>query len=103
MARVIVEAFSAGVPVIAFPAGGIPEVVIDGETGFLTREFSVDALASRIREVIRTPEALQRVAWNARQAWARHYTVSAYQELITNLLRQLVPAINQNAKQNRCA
>ena len=48
MARVVLEAFSAGVPVIAFPAGGIPEAVIDGETGFLTREFTAEALAARI-------------------------------------------------------
>jgi len=92
MARVIVEAFSAGVPVIAFPAGGIPEVVVDGETGFLTRQFTADALASRIREVIGAPEALQRVARNARQAWARLYTVPAYQECIIDLLERVAPA-----------
>ena len=28
MARIVLEAFSAGVPVVAFPAGGIPEAVI---------------------------------------------------------------------------
>lgn len=92
MARVIVEAFSAGVPVIAFPAGGIPEVVLDGETGFLTRQFTADALASRIREVIGAPEALRRVAWNARQAWARFYTVPANQERIIDLLERVAPA-----------
>lgn len=86
MARVIVEAFSAGLPVVAFPAGGVPEMVLDGETGFLIRQFSADALASRIREVIGSPEALQRVARNARQAWARSYTVPAYQELVVSLM-----------------
>jgi len=89
MARIIVEAFSAGVPVVAFPAGGIPEVVLDGETGFLTREFSIAALASRIREVIDAPEQLQRVASNARQAWARLYALSTYQECITRLIEQV--------------
>jgi len=33
--RVIPEAFAAGVPVIAFPSGGIPEVIDHGRTGFL--------------------------------------------------------------------
>jgi len=93
MARVIVEAFSAGVPVIAFPAGGIPEVVLDGETGFLTRQFSAEALASRLRDVMGAPEALARVARNARQAWARLYTVPAYQKRITSLLEQAAPAL----------
>ncbi len=89
MARIIVEAFSAGVPVIAFPAGGIPEVVLDSETGFLTREFSADALASRIRDVIETPQALQRVARNARQAWARCYTIPAYRKNIIRVLEEV--------------
>jgi glycosyltransferase involved in cell wall biosynthesis len=89
MARIIVEAFSAGVPVVAFPAGGIPEVVEDGETGFLTRGFSIEALASRIREAIATPDELRRVASNARQAWARLYTISAYQKHITQLIEHL--------------
>ncbi len=89
MARIIVEAFSAGVPVVAFPAGGIPEVVVDGETGCLTRDFSIEALASRIREAIAAPEQLQRVASNARQAWARMYTISAYQKHIARIIEQV--------------
>ena len=34
--RVILEAYSAGVCVVALPSGGIPEVLQDGRTGFLT-------------------------------------------------------------------
>jgi glycosyltransferase involved in cell wall biosynthesis len=98
MGRIIVEAFSAGVPVVAFPAGGIPEVVKDDETGFLTREFTINALASRIREVIATPQQLQRVAWNARQAWSRLYAVSAYQKAIIRSMERLAPALPQDSK-----
>lgn len=90
MGRVIVEAFSAGVPVVAFPAGGIPEVVLDSETGFLTREFTADALAARIRDVLEAPEAARRVAANARQEWARLYTVSSYQRSIIRVLEGLL-------------
>jgi glycosyltransferase involved in cell wall biosynthesis len=93
MGRIVLEAFSAGVPVIAFPAGGIPEVVIDEVTGFLTSEFSGFALAARIREAMGTdPESLRRIACNARQAWARSYTLSAYQKHITNLLEPYAAA-----------
>src|SRR6516165_8972428 len=34
--RVILEAFASSVPVVAFPSGGIPEIVRDGSNGFLT-------------------------------------------------------------------
>ncbi len=98
MARIIVEAFSAGVPVVAFPAGGIPEIVVDGETGFLTRDFSIEALAWRIRKAAAAPEQFERVASNARQAWAELYTISACQKHITRLIEQVAsPAERETA------
>jgi len=94
MGRVLVEAFSAGVPVVAFPVGGIPEVVADGETGFLVSGATPQALAGRIRELLSgDAETLRRVSRNARQAWEQRYTVREFQQRITNLMEQVVPAI----------
>lgn len=91
MGRVLVEAFSAGVPVVAFPVGGIPEVVTDRETGFLAAEVTPEALASRIREIMATdPEALRNIAANARRAWERLYTLDAYRKKVTDLMQQVV-------------
>ncbi len=91
MGRIVLEAFSAGVPVVAFPAGGTPEAVIDGTTGFLTRRFTAQALAARITDVMTAVLAgtIREIARNARQAWARSFTVGAYQTNITNLLETL--------------
>lgn len=90
MGRIVLEAFSAGVPVVAFPAGGTPEAVIDGTTGFLTRRFTAQALAARITDVMTAaPGTIREIARNARQAWARSFMVSAYQTNITNLLETL--------------
>ena len=44
----ILEAMAAGKPVIATDVGGNPEVVVDGETGFLIRPGDPEGLASRI-------------------------------------------------------
>jgi glycosyltransferase involved in cell wall biosynthesis len=91
MGRVLVEAFSAGVLVVAFPVGGIPEVVTDGETGFLAPQASPQALAAKIREIIGgDPGRLRTVAANARRAWERCYTLAAYQNRITDLMERLV-------------
>jgi len=93
MGRVLVEAFSAGVAVVAFPVGGIPEVVTDGETGFLVRGTTPEALAARIRELLNgDAETLRRVARNARGAWEQRYTITAYQQRITNLMAQACPS-----------
>jgi glycosyltransferase involved in cell wall biosynthesis len=42
----LLEAMAAARPVVAVPIGGIPELVIDGQTGWLAANRSVEALAA---------------------------------------------------------
>jgi glycosyltransferase involved in cell wall biosynthesis len=90
MGRVVVEAFSAGVPVVAFATGGIPEVITDDQTGFLVPEATPEALAERIREVVLSdPATLRQVVTNARLSWERSYMVATYQGRIMELAEQV--------------
>jgi len=47
----ILEAMAHGLPVIATKHAGIPDAVVDGETGFLVEEGAVDAMAMRLCEM----------------------------------------------------
>jgi glycosyltransferase involved in cell wall biosynthesis len=49
--NVVLEAMACGLPVVATPADGTKEAVIDGQTGLLTPIGDADALASRLIEV----------------------------------------------------
>ena len=101
MGRVLAEAFSAGVPVVAFPSGGIPELVTDGETGFLTSDSSANSLAARIREVLlMDPQALRSVIARARRKWENCYTVDRYQQHITAVLESLV-VVSKEERENK--
>jgi glycosyltransferase involved in cell wall biosynthesis len=92
MPRVLLEAFSAGLPVVAFPVGGIPEVIENDVTGFLTRTANSGELAAKLREVLESSqERLRVVAVNARRQWERLYTVDAYRDRVTNLMARCVP------------
>jgi glycosyltransferase involved in cell wall biosynthesis len=87
--RVILEAFSAGVPVVAFPSGGVPEIVKDGQTGFLTEAPAHEALAARIESVLSMrPESLAAVVSNARAAWRDRFTLPAYRERVAEVIAE---------------
>lgn len=88
--RVILEAFSAGVPVVAYSIGGIPEIIRDGENGFLVPECNAGALGRKIMEVIETD--LGAVARTARMDWERNYSVQRYGEQMTRIIGGCVPA-----------
>ena len=57
--HVVLEAMSLGLPVIATSAGGIPELVRNGETGILIESDGADALTSAILQLIGSPETLR--------------------------------------------
>ena len=59
---VLIEAMGYGKPVIATSAGGIVDIVSDGDTGLLASPGDSAALASTIRKAMDDPEALARIA-----------------------------------------
>ena len=88
---ILLEAFSAGLPVIAFPSGGIGEVISDRETGFLVPDSSAKGLAAQIRELLTSdPLILKSTASQARQAWEESYTLAGYHDRLTDLVEQVV-------------
>ncbi len=61
------EAMTSEVPVIATHAGGLPEVVVEGETGYLVAVGDTDAMAERGIEILRDDELRERMGKRARQ------------------------------------
>ena len=58
---VIMEAMAAGVPVVSTPVGGIPEMVLENETGFLVPSGNTTALADAIERVIVDPSRAKKL------------------------------------------
>lgn len=63
---VFVEAQAMGLPVVAFSSGGIPEIVVNGETGFLVPERSVSGLAEHIATLLAEPQLRNRMGYAGR-------------------------------------
>ncbi|WP_350334187.1 glycosyltransferase family 4 protein [Coralliovum pocilloporae] len=62
---VFLEAQAAGLPVLAGRTGGVPDIVRDGETGFLSAVGDADALAANLRKLISEPDTRNRLSHNA--------------------------------------
>jgi len=64
---VALEAMSAGVPVVASNIGGLPEVVVDGHTGFLHDPDDEEALAGSIVRLLKDSRLRARMGRAARR------------------------------------
>lgn len=86
-----VEAMSVGRPVVASRIGGIPEWLIDGETGYLVPSGDVAALAEAIQKIFADPDLLARMMEHARKR-AEEFSIEVHarriQDLYTRLLRK---------------
>ena len=56
---VLIEAMELGLPIVASNVGGIPDVVIDGETGILVPEKDPEALANAYKRLAAEPELVK--------------------------------------------
>jgi glycosyltransferase involved in cell wall biosynthesis len=65
--NVLLEAMSMKVPVISTRLAGIPEVVFDGETGFLTDPGNVEQFSDAVEKVWKNPETCMKMGEKARK------------------------------------
>ncbi len=89
--RVILEAYAAGIPVVAFPSGGIPEVLEHGRTGFLVEPATPETLARGLRDLLLGPASRLKAAAEAgRSAWRERFTLARYRRDILAVIERAV-------------
>jgi glycosyltransferase involved in cell wall biosynthesis len=71
--RTVIEAFAAGVPVVASDIGGLPDMVTDGSTGRLVAPGVSSEWANAI-EALDCEETVTRLGGAARAEWERRYS-----------------------------
>lgn len=88
----LLEAMSSGVPVVVTDVGGMPEVVQDGETGFVVPPGNVGALADRISFLLGDPARAARMGVAARELVADRFQldrmVAQYRDLYSRAARR---------------
>jgi glycosyltransferase involved in cell wall biosynthesis len=94
--NVVLEAFAAGVPVVATAVGGTPEVVEDGVSGYLVPPGNADNLADRIEELLTVPEVLPEMGRMGRLQVQEKFGFATQARLYRQLLERLCPAVAQS-------
>jgi glycosyltransferase involved in cell wall biosynthesis len=74
----LLEAFATSKPAIATRVGGIPELVVDGQTGIVVPPGDAEALARAMRHLWEQPEQCRRLGVQARRRAERQYDQGAY-------------------------
>ncbi len=86
--RILIEAFSAGTPIVAYPSGGIPEIVRDRDSGLLTANNTPEALAAAIDQLMTDRGCMARFSANGRREWEARFRIDRFRNEVAELVER---------------
>ena len=86
----ILEAMQYGLPVVSTDEGAIPDMVIDGETGFICPRKNVEALVNSIEKLLINKELCKQMGEKGRLRYKERYTVEAFEKKFLDILSEIL-------------
>lgn len=77
----ILEAMSAGLPIIAYPTGGIPDLILDGQSGYLCE--GVKEISSRVQRLCENPALRTSLGEKSRELFTSLYSARNYLDALS--------------------
>jgi glycosyltransferase involved in cell wall biosynthesis len=90
--KIITEAMACGLPVVATAVGGIPELIMEGETGFLVPRGDSELMAQRIMELMERPDLCRRLRMAAAAHGRRAFDLKRQGEAYLQWFHELAAA-----------
>ncbi len=88
----ILEAFAYGKPVIGSEIGGIPEMVIEGETGMLFDPGDTEGLREKITSLLSSPSKVKNMGRNARKMVVNNHNAEEHFKSIMKVYEKVLSA-----------
>lgn len=82
----ILEASAAGLPVVSTIHAGIPDVIVNGETGFLVPEGDVNAMAERIKQLLLSEEKTKELGINGKTFIRQNFSLENHINNINTII-----------------
>lgn len=83
-----IESLSLETPVVAFPVGGLPDYVLDGQTGWLAKEVSVKALTRSLHQAMLAGPQLPAIGQRGRAHVAAHHSQQQHIEHLVRIYQE---------------
>jgi len=87
--RALLEAMACEAPVVASRVSGIPEAVIDGETGLLVNKQDIGGLAAAIETLLQDKQLAHRLGRQARKKIIEEFSHEVVIPKIAKLLKEV--------------
>lgn len=81
--NVLLEAAACGRPTVGTRAGGIPDYIVDGETGYLCEKRNAADLAEKIEKILRDPGLVDRLGKNGLARVREHFR---YDQMVDKII-----------------
>ena len=87
---VLLEAMQMSLPIITTNIGGIPDIVIDNETGYIINSNSPEKLAEKIQDLIDNPERSSHFGANGLKRFNQFFTIKSWEDNLGKILSDVV-------------
>lgn len=92
---VILEAMASAIPVVSTLHSGIPEAVLDGETGFLVEEKDDQGLADRLDRLLCDRSASKAMGKRGREVVCEHFDIRKQTNKLERIYDQIIADANE--------
>lgn len=86
----ILEASAAGLPVISTIHAGIPDIIINGETGYLVNEHDVDGMADNMLKLLQDRSLAEELGKSGKKNISENFTMERHIEVLNELIEKSV-------------
>lgn len=80
------EAMRSGLPVVSTPEGAIPEIILDGITGFIVNPHDIELMTDRVMKLVESRDLRITMGQAGRKRFEQNYTINAYEKRLKEAL-----------------